>query len=93
MWFDLAQTQLRASAASTVLTRQVEPGEIVQPGKKLLMLATAGEARITAQIDEKNLPYLKVGETALASADAFPETKFSAEPYYLAPSVDASADA
>jgi HlyD family secretion protein len=85
----LAQTQLRASAASTVLTRQAEPGDIVQPGKKLLTLATAGETRITAQIDEKNLPYLRVGETALASADAFPDAKFSAELYYLAPSVDA----
>jgi HlyD family secretion protein len=85
----LAQTQLRASAASTVLIRQVEPGDIVQPGKTLLILATAGETRITAQIDEKNLPYLKVGETALASADAFPDAKFSAELYYLAPSVDA----
>lgn len=85
----LAQTQLRASAASLVLTRQVEPGDIVQPGKTLLTLATIGETRIIAQIDEKNLPYLKVGETALASADAFPDVKFSAELYYLAPSVDA----
>jgi HlyD family secretion protein len=85
----LAQTLLRASADSTILTRQVEPGDIVQPGKTLLTLATIGETRITAQIDEKNLPYLKVGETALASADAFPDAKFSAELYYLAPSVDA----
>jgi HlyD family secretion protein len=85
----LAQTRLRASAASTVLTRQVEPGDIVQPGKTLLTLATIGETRITAQIDEKNLPYLRVGETALASADAFPAAKFSAELYYLAPGVDA----
>ncbi|MGE0684057.1 MAG: efflux RND transporter periplasmic adaptor subunit [Candidatus Binatia bacterium] len=85
----LAQTQLRASAASIVLTRQVEPGDIVQPGKTLLTLATIGETRITAQIDEKNLPYLKVGETALASADAFPDMKFSADLYYLAPSIDA----
>lgn len=85
----LAQTQLRASAASTVLTKQAEPGDIVQPGKTLLTLATAGETRITAQIDEKNLPYLTLGESALASADAFPDGKFSAELYYLAPSVDA----
>lgn len=85
----LAQTQLRASAASIVLTRQVEPGDIVQPGKTLLTLATIGETRIIAQIDEKNLPHLKVGETALASADAFPGVKFAAELYYLAPSVDA----
>lgn len=84
----LAQASLRASEASTVLTRQVEPGDIVQPGKKLLMLATVGETRISAQIDEKNLPYLKIGNTAIASADAFPDIPFTAELYYLAPSVD-----
>ncbi len=55
----LAQTQLRASADSFVLTRQVEPGDIVQPGKTLLTLATIGETRITAQIDEKNFPISK----------------------------------
>lgn len=84
----LAQASLRASEASTVLTRQVEPGDIVQPGKTLLTLATIGETRISAEIDEKNLPYLKVGNTALASADAFPDTTFPAEMYYLAPGID-----
>jgi HlyD family secretion protein len=84
----LAQASLRASEASTVLTRQVEPGDIVQPGKKLLTLATIGETRISAQIDEKNLPYLKIGNTAVASADAFPDIPFTAELYYLAPSID-----
>ncbi len=84
----LAQASLRASESSTVLTRQVEPGDIVQPGKTLLTLATIGETRISAAIDEKNLPYLKVGDTALAAADAFPDTTFPAELYYLAPGID-----
>jgi HlyD family secretion protein len=61
----------------------------VQPGKSLLTLASAGETRITAQIDEKNLPYLKVGAAAVASADAFPDAKFNAALYYIAPGVDA----
>lgn len=84
----LAQTRIRASADSTVLTRQVEPGDIVQPGRTLLTLATSGETRISAQIDEKNLPYLKVGNAAVASADAFPDIPFTAELYYLAPGID-----
>ena len=84
----LAQTTIRASVPGTILTRQVEPGDIVQPAKTLLTLASAGETRITAQIDEKNLPLVKVGDSALASADAFPDAKFNAELYYLAPSVD-----
>jgi HlyD family secretion protein len=84
----LQQATIRTSTAGTILTRSVELGDVVQPGKTLLTLATAGETRITTQIDEKNLPYIKVGDQALASADAFPETKFKAEIYYLAPSVD-----
>jgi HlyD family secretion protein len=85
----LAQTVIRASVPGTILTRQVEPGDIVQPAKILLTLASAGETRITAQIDEKNLPLVAVGARAVASADAFPDAKFDAELYYLAPSVDA----
>ncbi len=85
----LGQASIRASTAGEILTRAVEPGDIVQPGKVLLTLASAGETRITAQIDEKNLPYVKVGDPALASADAFPDSRFEAEIYYVAPSVDA----
>jgi HlyD family secretion protein len=84
----LTQATIRANTAGVILTRSVEPGDVVQPGKTLLILATAGETRITTQIDEKNLPYIKVGDQALASADAFPQAKFKAEIYYLAPSVD-----
>jgi HlyD family secretion protein len=84
----LAQATIRAATMGTVLTRLVEPGDVVQPGKTLLTFASAGETRITAQIDEKNLPLIKPGDAALASADAFPEAKFKAEVYYVAPSVD-----
>ena len=84
----LAQATIRADTPGTILTRTVEPGDVVQPGKPLLTLATAGETRITAQIDEKNLPFINAGDAALASADAFPDAKFKAEVYYVAPSVD-----
>ena len=85
----LAQTTLRAPEAGTVLARSVEPGDIVQPGKKLLTLALDGQTRLSALIDEKNLAVLKVGQPALVSADAFPRERFSATLSYLAPGVDA----
>ncbi|MGE0827456.1 MAG: efflux RND transporter periplasmic adaptor subunit [Candidatus Binatia bacterium] len=84
----LAQASIVASAPGTVLIREVEPGDIVQPGRTLLTLASSGETRISAHIDEKNLPYLAVGDAAVASADAFPNLPFAAELYYLAPSID-----
>ena len=85
----LAQTTLRAPEAGTVLARSVEPGDIVQPGKRLLTLALDGETRLSALIDEKNLAVLKVGQPALVSADAFPRDRFKADLSYLAPGVDA----
>jgi HlyD family secretion protein len=84
----LAQTVLRAPAAGIVLDRSVEPGDIVQPGKRLLALALDGEARLTALIEEKNLAVLRVGQRARVSADAYPNQPFDAELSYLSPGID-----
>lgn len=84
----LAQTSIRASLPGTVLVRAVEPGDIVSPGKRLLTINSSSETRLTAQIDEKNLPYLKAGQEALASSEAFPERNFKAVLYYISPGVD-----
>ena len=84
----LAQTTIRASLPGTVLVRTVEPGDIVSPGKGLLTINSNSETRLTAQIDEKNLPYLKTGQAALASSEAFPERNFKAVLYYISPGVD-----
>lgn len=84
----LAQATIRAPAAGTVLTRSVEPGDIVSPGKRLLTLDLAGETRLSAHIDEKNLPYLRPGQQAIVSAEAFPGERFEAILYYVSPVVD-----
>ena len=83
-----AQTTIRASVPGTVLVRSVEPGDIVSPGKALLIVNSAGETRLSAQIDEKNLPFLKVGDAATASSEAFPSQRFNALLYYVSPGVD-----
>ncbi len=84
----LAQTMLRAPATGVVLDRSVEPGDIVQPGKRLLALAIDGDVRLTALIDEKNLAVLRVGQRARVSADAYPNQPFGAELSYLSPGID-----
>ena len=79
---------LTAPSAGTVLTRKAEPGDVAGAGKVLLELADAGETRIHATVDEKNLRLLKPGQLARAVADAWPGQPFDAELYYLAPAVD-----
>jgi len=84
----LAQMRIAAPADGVILSRSVEPGELVQPGKALFLLAREGKTRIVAQPDEKSLGLLAVGQKALASVDAFPSQTFEATVGTLAPSVD-----
>jgi HlyD family secretion protein len=85
----LAYTTIRAPAAGTLIARDVERGDVVQPGKVLMVLSPAGETQLVLQIDERNLAKLKLGQKALASADAYPAQKFPAELVYINPGIDA----
>jgi HlyD family secretion protein len=84
----LAQTQLRAPAPGLVLERHVERGDVVQPGRPLIILASAGATVLATQPDEKNLAVLAIGQPATAAADAFPDQIFPARVTYIAPAVD-----
>ena len=85
----LAQTSIVAPTDGVLIGRNVEPGDVVQPGKELMVLAPAGETQIVVQVDEKNLAQLKLGQKALASADAYPHERFDAELFYINPGIDA----
>lgn len=86
----LSYTVIRAPVDGTLIARAVERGNVVQAGDKLMMLSPASETRLVLDIDEKNLSALKVGQSALASADAYPDQTFPAELVYINPSVDAA---
>jgi HlyD family secretion protein len=86
----LDQDRVTASADGTLISRNVEVGDIVQPGKELMQLAVSGETQLVVQIDEKNLALLALGQKARVSADAFPGQHFTAELDYINPGVDAT---
>jgi HlyD family secretion protein len=86
----LAHTTIRAPWDGTLIARAVERGEVVQPGKSLMVLAPTGETQIVLAIDERNLALIQLGQKALASADAYPGRRFAAEVTYINPGVDAT---
>jgi HlyD family secretion protein len=86
----LAQTRIRAPAAGVVLERLVEPGDIAQPGRRMMSLALDGPVRLIVQVDEKNLPLIRQGAIAMAAADAFPAERFEAVVNYISPGIDAT---
>ncbi|WP_291518553.1 efflux RND transporter periplasmic adaptor subunit [Acidovorax sp.] len=85
----LAQAAVPAPADARVLVREVEPGQIVQPGKALLSLALAGPTQLVAPVDERFLDQLQPGQPASVVADAFAGQRFAARVLSIAPAVDA----
>ena len=84
----LAQGQVFAPSSGVLISRSVEVGDIVQPGKALMVLAASGQSQVLVQIDEKNLSKIALGQTALGSADAFASQRFDAVVAYINPGVD-----
>lgn len=85
----LAQAQITAPADARVLARAVEPGQIVQPGRALLVLALDSPLQLVAQVDERFLEQLQPGQSASVLADAFATQRFEARVLSIAPLVDA----
>ena len=79
---------IKTPIAGTLISRDAETGDVVQPGKTLMMLSPLGATQLVVHIDEKNLPLLVLGQLARASADAYPALNFSAAISYINPSVD-----
>jgi HlyD family secretion protein len=85
----LDYTTIKAPAGGILIARNVERGDVVQAGKVLMVLSPGGQMQLVAQIDERNLANLRLGEKAIVAADAFPDSKFAAEIAYINPAVDA----
>lgn len=85
----LRYAQISAPISGTLISRNVEPGDVVQAGKILMVLSPAGATELVAQIDEKHLSQLTLGQAATASADAYSKDQFTAVLSYINPGVDA----
>ncbi|KAB7623953.1 efflux RND transporter periplasmic adaptor subunit [Alkalilimnicola sp. S0819] len=84
----LEKTVLRARVGGTVLTRDVEPGDLVQPGHVLFTLALGGGTEIRVPLDERNLARLALHQPATVIADAYPAQPFPARLAFIAPGID-----
>lgn len=84
----LKDASIIAPRDGVIISRNAERGAVVQPGKSLLVLSPAGETQLVLQIDERNIGQIKLGQKALASADAFPNQTFPAVVSYISPGVD-----
>lgn len=71
-----AYTRLLAPADGMVLRRDGEVGQLLAAGTPLLYLGDPRRLRINAEIDEEDLPRLKLGQAALLRAAALGDQVF-----------------
>ena len=84
----LDQLVIRAGAAGIVLKRDVEPGDLAVPGATLFELGDPHRLRVTATVDERDLPRLRVGQAALLTNEAWPNRILHGHVRQITPSGD-----
>ncbi|MBX7118988.1 MAG: HlyD family efflux transporter periplasmic adaptor subunit, partial [Gemmatimonadaceae bacterium] len=68
----LATTRVRAPEAGRVTRKNVEVGQLVQPGQPLMSIVGEGETWITANFKETQLDAMRVGQPVAIEVDAYP---------------------
>jgi membrane fusion protein (multidrug efflux system) len=82
---DLGHTVIRAPIDGVVGDRQVEPGDYVQPGTRLLSIEPLGALYVTANFKETQIGRMIVGQTARIKVDALPGVLLTGHVDSLAP--------
>ncbi len=80
---DLIDTQIAkltvyAPMDGVILTRNIEPGEFIQPGAVALAMANLNELTITVYIPEDQYGNISLGQSAIVTVDSFPGETFDA---------------
>jgi len=73
-----------APVDGVILTRNVEPGEFVQPGAVALTMASLNNLTITVYVPEGRYGEITLGQHADVTVDSFPGETFNAEVIHIA---------
>ncbi|MBC7447760.1 MAG: HlyD family secretion protein [Hymenobacteraceae bacterium] len=72
----LSYTVLTAPGEGFVSKKNVEPGQVVQPGQNLLAIVSTGQVWVTANFKETQLTEMKVGQPVVVEVDSYPDVLF-----------------
>ena len=81
-------TTIHSPFAGVVIQAQVAPGEVVDPGMELFSVADLSEVWVQAEVYEKDLGQIRMGQSALISVDTYPDQKFSGRVAYISDTLD-----
>jgi RND family efflux transporter MFP subunit len=84
----LDDLEIRAPMAGQVLRIDGEVGEVAELGEALAWIGRPRPLRVVAEVNEEDIPVVRIGQQALIAADAFPGKNLSAEVASITPKGD-----
>jgi HlyD family secretion protein len=69
---------IRAPVSGVVLTRNIQPGEVLAPGVAALTIGDLDQLTITVYVPEDRYGEIQLGDKAQVSVDSFPDETFDA---------------
>jgi RND family efflux transporter MFP subunit len=81
-------TTLVAPADGTIIRRDGEIGQFIPAGQAVFYVSCCAPLRVTAEVDEEDIPRVHVGQRAVLRADALPGRTFEAAVAEVTPKGD-----
>ncbi|MEN6622853.1 MAG: efflux RND transporter periplasmic adaptor subunit [Smithella sp.] len=81
----LDYTKLRSPINGTVISRNVEPGETVTPGREVMTISDISRVDLKIFVDETQIGKVKPGQKAEAKVDTFPNKVFTGFVSFISP--------
>ena len=72
----ISKTEIAAPVEGTVVTKAVEKGELVQPGRVVTVLVDLSDIEVKIYVPERDIGKVALGAPARIRVDAFPERLF-----------------
>jgi RND family efflux transporter MFP subunit len=85
-----SEVALAAPVTGTVVSRAVNPGEVIEANKELLRVADLSNVWVVAQVFERDLARVVVGSGASVTSDAYPGRVFRGRVAFVDPQLEPS---
>jgi HlyD family secretion protein len=81
----LAYTELRAPFDGILVSRNVEPGEVVTPGQEVLSLSDLSQVDLKVFVDETEIGKVRPGQQVDVKIDTFPSKTYTGQVSFISP--------
>jgi HlyD family secretion protein len=78
-------TQLKAPFPGTIISRNVEPGEVITPGREVLTLSDLSRVDLKIFVDEMEIGKVKPGQKVDVRVDSFPGKVYTGYVSFVSP--------